>query len=736
MRKLLWGALLAVFGLFAVIGVFLTRPQTLINGRTAGAAIRYFGAGWSPRWSRLTVAASALGSRRHRYVLIATDFCAADARGVFSGCFSDLELSAVVFYSRGGPVLERVENLVAVSDKPRLDLRRLGPRAARGGGAAGLIATPVRALRLELSRFTLMTSSSAVSGSLRAALTPGVRRPLSFAADLAIRSPGGARRLKGDLTADTDLLAGAEPTYADVSGRFDLGRMGRARVSFRARREAGRYAVTGGAEITASTGPVSSLRLAACAGAAPWDSGAARPSSAALSCRYEAVLRAGAAGMPAGITGAKGGVAASVGLKGEAYTAAVKADLEPLGSWYELTGNAALQASGRLDRPLSAATLSHEVHATVKVPRFEELVALLRDTRYAVPPPIHVLKGPLALTLVSLGDPRSGRQAVRYLFSSDLTGGKQRLILRADGEVRIIGVRSPARGIENDGKLVLKDVALELPRLDLGSAPKVMFDKRITAGPLEPEVAAKTAPGEPSAATLPAIRSRLTIKTEKPLILYSNLLKDPVPVALDLTATYPPGAAAGLVSVQRFDVELFRRNATVDHLNVVLSSGPGSGALEGLVRYKTPAASISILLLGTAAKPRVEFVSVPPMKREDILALLIFGKSPDELDPEQTASVGNTETALESRAFGLASLYLFGATPIEHVGYDSATKTATIVLRLPGGANLTLGSDFDQGRQLSVRKPIAPHWAIQSEITDQAQQSRAAATFLEWFNRY
>ena len=91
---------------------------------------------------------------------------------------------------------------------------------------------------------------------------------------------------------------------------------------------------------------------------------------------------------------------------------------------------------------------------------------------------------------------------------------------------------------------------------------------------------------------------------------------------------------------------------------------------------------------------------------------------------------------MESQAFGLASLYLFGATPIEHVGYDPATKTTSVKLRLPGGANLTLGSDFDQSRQLTVRKPLMAHWAIQSEFTEQGKENRGAATFLEWLNRY
>ena len=212
-----------------------------------------------------------------------------------------------------------------------------------------------------------------------------------------------------------------------------------------------------------------------------------------------------------------------------------------------------------------------------------------------------------------------------------------------------------------------------------------------------------------------------------------------MPVALDLDVGYSPVAVGGTIGVRSFDIELFRRTATIDHVNVVLSSGSTVGTIEGLVRYETEDVKISILILGTTERPRIELTSVPPMKRADIIALLIFGKSPDELDPEQTASVSNTETALESRAFGLASLYLFGATPIEHVGYDPGTKTTSVRLRLPGGANLTLGSDFDQSRQLTVRKPLARHWAIQSEMTSQSaqgQQSSSAATFLEWFNRY
>jgi hypothetical protein len=718
--------------------LFFARPELLLTGRSIGAAIKFAGKAYAPRWASLRFAARAIGRRRHRYTLDAADFCFADPRGSFSACFSELELSVVVLYTRHGPVVESVERLVAVSADARFDARNPPPRSGGFVAPAALRSASVRSLRVELSSFAFITEKTEVSGSLRANLVPGARRPLSIAADARIRGSSDAWRLKTELTASTDLLEGGKPSFIDLVGRADLGPRGRARAAFRVRREPLRWAASGGVELIPPDGPLKVLRLTACEGSAPLRPGAARPSGADLSCRWEAVPSKRAPEPFGSIASATGRASLSAGLDGERYRAALKATLDPIKVWCEIAGDLALGVAGRLDRPLKEAAVTHELRAAVKVARFEDLVAFLRNTKFSVPAPVHVLSGPLALSVSSRGDPRDARRTARYSFSSDLAGGRQRLVLRGEGELTAVNPLAPGRAFEHSGQLILKEVALELPRLDVGRAPKVLVDRRIRTGDEAPAVPVNIDP-PPVGVRFPPVRGSLSVKTEKPLLLFSNLAKDPVPAALDLVLTFPPASVGGLVAVRKFNVELFRRNATVDHLNVALSSGSKIGALEGLVLYKTPSAAISILIMGTTEKPRIELTSVPPMKREDIIALLIFGKSPDELDPEETASVSNTETALESQAFGLASLYLFGATPIEHVGYDSATKTATVRLRLPGGANLTLGSDFDQSRQLSVRKPLAPHWAIQSELSEQGQQSQqgsGAATYLEWFNRY
>jgi hypothetical protein len=157
--------------------------------------------------------------------------------------------------------------------------------------------------------------------------------------------------------------------------------------------------------------------------------------------------------------------------------------------------------------------------------------------------------------------------------------------------------------------------------------------------------------------------------------------------------------------------------------------------LDGLIVYQAAEAKIFIRLLGSAQKPRVMFESDPPMTPADIMAMLLFGKSPNELDSDQQSSVAKTQTAVANGAFGLASLYLLASTPVDYVGYDPVARTYTIKFRLPGGATLQVGSDGrNQGVQL--RKRLASHLAVQTELTNSQTQGSVVTTFLEWFGRH
>ncbi|MCM2303677.1 MAG: hypothetical protein NDJ72_03190, partial [Elusimicrobia bacterium] len=457
------GALAAAFA-----AAFLARPGLLLTSRTAGAAVLLLGAPYAPRWSGFEFAAEAAGFRRHRYALRAADLCAGG--GAFKACFARVEAAAVVRYTRTGPRVERLDSLTAEGGAVSVDLRGSGSGPA-ARPPLGLFTIPVGPLRVRIDELDVRAGGAALKGALDASLTPGARRPLSVSADASVRGAGGTRRVKASLSADTDLFRGVAPTFLDALGRADAAGLGRARAEVRVRRAGERFEAAGGAEVSASTGPLRSLSLTAFRGSAGGGSGEA-------SGRFKIAPARPPGERFAELKDVSGAAKLSARVEDGRLSSAFTAELDPIAAWYELTGGLTLRLEGDVDRPVSEMTLTHEARARLKA-GFEKVVAFLRDTRHAVPAPFHVLAGPVELVLESRGDPRAGRQSLRYLLTTGLAGARQRLAARADGVLVADRIGTPGLSFAHEGVVVLKDAALELPRLAVGPAPAVAVDPRI-----------------------------------------------------------------------------------------------------------------------------------------------------------------------------------------------------------------------------------------------------------------
>lgn len=690
--RVFWaGGLAAVLGLASLLGLvtlFLTRPQLFVTPRTVSFLLTRFGAAYGPRWEGLEASAESLGGGRHRYGFGLAGLCLADAAGSVSACFERVDVIVTVAYSRRGVTLEKVDRLVALGRSLRLEPAK---RPSGGRGMPGLPAWPSSGfglVRVELPSVVVADARGRGTGSLNAAYDPAAILPLSLKMAFSVDAPGLQGKLTSAASADSD-------------------------------------GAVGWAEFRADRGAFRSAKLSECR----WKGG----SAAELTCRFAVAPVLGADARLAPFRTLTGGLRLTGGVKGREYAFGLTAVIDPVKDWYAAAGQIAAEAKGTLGEAPAVLDVQGSLDATA--PRFEDVVNRLRDSAYAVPAPFHVLKGPLTLKASARGDPRRDEIKADFALTFNLAAGRQKLVGEATADVTLTEPRTPRRSATVDAEVLIKEAAFELPRLEIARVPKAKLDSRIRTG-AEPEELRDAAAALPGPGAQGKVRARVALKTAKPIALFSNLVKDPIPLSLDLQGEYPPMSGSGLVSVGGVDVELFRRNAFLHHIDVRLSSGNPHGALEGLILYKTADHVISIHLSGTTDRPLVGFTSVPALNREEILALLIFGKRPGDLDPEALASVGNTQRAIENRSFGLASLYLFGATPIESVAYDGATQNATVKLRLPGGALLQLGSDFERSRGLTLRQPLAPHWAIQSEFSDQGPETRFGTTFLEWFNRY
>ncbi|HAM36465.1 MAG TPA: hypothetical protein DEB40_13105 [Elusimicrobia bacterium] len=749
----------------------LALPSWIINSRTVAAGLRRFGGAYRPSWRELGIEISSPGLLKKRVVLHAVDFCFHDPGGFVSGCLPELELDATLELGRSPWIkVRRLERLALRSRNLRVDAaaapaaRRRRSSPAGVPDLAGLVPGPLRgmtigALDVQLPETRVVSGRSAATVSFDCGFSALSARPLEIRADGVLRRGRGVRRgYRARMIIDSDLLGGGSLTYLDArlrlggdggvkgeawarlkqSGKSGLLESVRAEVRapgrfLRARLEGsltpGLHDFKGDLALEDQAAAWRRVELRDCVLRLPTKPGSASPRRAELACGLSLV--------PALLAGLRdsaprlleGTLTAQADLHperaGDAFAGRAELSIGAPRRWYRFLARLALTVNGRLGRLPQDLQARYELESGLRVERFSDVVEFLEHTPYAVFAPLNSFEGPLSLEARSAGDVRAKDLEARFRFDSRLASRRQRLDARVVGSLAALGWRTSRRSWRGEGEAELKSVALELPYLKIGAIPGVSVDERIKTGAPEPGVRAST--GTP-------LEYRLRVFSSSAAILYSNLAQDPVPVDLDLIVR--PAGAAGTIRVAAFGMKIFGQAARIDHLKLTLSPEKRDMGLEGKVVCQRQSATIDIFLSGRTGRPQLSLRSDPPMTQEEIVGLLLFGKTPTELDGEQQSSVGNASAAMRSGAFGLASLYLFAATPIESVGYDTATQSYRVRFKLPGGASLSLGSSLDESRTLTLRKRLLRDVEVETELRRSPDQKEAVTTFLQWFRRY
>lgn len=368
------------------------------------------------------------------------------------------------------------------------------------------------------------------------------------------------------------------------------------------------------------------------------------------------------------------------------------------------------------------------------VPEFHRVVKMLDGFPWAVPDPFHSLDGEIKLEVSSKGR-LNGEIPLPISFITRLKSEQQSFVLDGDGKLTLSDL-GPKMKEHLDFKLTLSDVKLVLPYLSLGAPPRFVPDSRIRVPKKNEAPVRATASKEPSNFTY-AIQ--VVTPGQTPLRLVSNLAKNEVPLAIDIqTSSDKP--LSGSIRVANFNVELFRRTATVQHFYVHLTPNPDDIEVNGEVQVVYTDYTVRILILGLAKGPDIKFVSDPPLPEKDVIAVLLFGKKIDALDADQSQSVGSTRSAVADSAVSLASMYLLASTPVESVGYDPGSGVFNAKVRLADGTSLTVGSNFNNTNQVGLRRRVGNNLYLNTTYESLVNAAQSATnklqTLLEWSKGY
>jgi TamB, inner membrane protein subunit of TAM complex len=413
----------------------------------------------------------------------------------------------------------------------------------------------------------------------------------------------------------------------------------------------------------------------------------------------------------------------------EAWRGTVRANLTDVkNAMFQGTGGAEVTMAGDLSHLPESLHLHSKINLSVHLGKFESVVALCaRYPAWSVPEPLNSLKGTIELAVNGEGEIPWELRVFPLTVTTRLKSATQKLDLDAKAELKL-EERKNGWTAHLGSKIVLSDVRLVLPYLNLEAPPRFFPDSRL----------ALAKPPQLKTESNFIFRYDILVETPNghPARLVSNLAKRPVPIAVRV-AVKSDTPSEIMLRVDSFPVEVFRRQAQVQFFQATTTSNRKDLNLKGSIQVNYTDYTIHIVLGGTAATPDIQLTSSPPLNKNEIISVLLFGKRLEELESTQTESVGSAKAAVTDGAVSLASMYILASTPVESVGYNPDTQMFSAKVRLADGTSLNVGSDFGNESRVGIRQRLGPNWSINTYLLNPFDSlHRSLNAFLEWNRRY
>lgn len=368
--------------------------------------------------------------------------------------------------------------------------------------------------------------------------------------------------------------------------------------------------------------------------------------------------------------------------------------------------------------------LETDLDVKILMSQFQKLVKALDRTAFAIFAPVNNLDGSVELKFTGKADIARQQGKLPLEFTTRLRSADQAFDTDGKGELQYKLSKEGARTrIALD--LMLSDAKLVLPSFGYTAMPALFSDPRFQT----PDPAAKKRGGN--------FDYELTVKTppDKPAHLVSNFAKENIPLHLDLRAV--PDRLSGTVAVGPSRLDFFRRDAQVQKFVFTLQEPRERSTVDGTVKIRYADYDIRIMVVGTFKRPRIIMESSPPLDQEQIISVLIYGRTFDELSTDNANSVGAVSSAVANRAITLGSLFLLAGTPIESVSYDPMTQTFTARVRIAEGTSLTVGTKEGTSPQAGLRKNLGRNWILNTYVEDdQKAKAVRGGAMIEYYKRY
>lgn len=362
----------------------------------------------------------------------------------------------------------------------------------------------------------------------------------------------------------------------------------------------------------------------------------------------------------------------------------------------------------------------------INIHRFQDILAILRANRILIPAPLSVLKGRLDLTAKSPVQihETTGQITAQAKLSTNLLSLRQKV--NVDTELNLEATPD-FKTIVVDVDAFVHDLWLELPPLDpVNGLPRLVRDSRIQLKPIPVK-------------KRPAVKFLFgfKIQTTKPsaIHLFYPLAHPHIPVSVNYE--HRSGDKKGIIQIGSLKIKYLRREVFVESLKLDLTDTTDADfPIDGKFYVNQTDYKVMIRVVGTIKKPIIDLSSEPYLDRADIVSVLLFDRTRENLAGGDAEAAGNAQAAMADRAVGLFGLWAFASTPIRSVSYNSVTKEYSATVVLGEGLTAGIGTSFDKYTSFEIRKRLSKRWMITTSWMPSNEEDNSGEVLLQWENRY
>lgn len=372
-------------------------------------------------------------------------------------------------------------------------------------------------------------------------------------------------------------------------------------------------------------------------------------------------------------------------------------------------------------------SIDPDIKADLSVKQFQALEEMLRGSPFAIPSPFHVFKGPASLKLKSNSKVGVSNFEALVSFDSNLKSPTQRFEVRADLKTEVSQNFKPPFVVKGD--VLIDSVVLELPPFyPISGVPQVFKSPKI-----KDEVnLEKQKEDQP-----PMILYDLKVRTTSPnaIQLRSNLVEPLIPMSVDFHLKGK--SRQGQIDLDQFTLESFKRQIVVQDLKLTLPQEENEAPhIKANLMAEQSGYTIYIDVIGKLGDVQIYMRSNPSLPRNDIISVLIYGRTFDNLAGTERDNVGNTGAAIADRAIGLFGIWLFASTPIQSVSYNPATKSYSAQVQVSDKTVLSVGTDWERVQTLELRRHLKGNWMIVTSYEPGETDSGKGSLVLQWQKFY